>query len=173
MNSFTIRCILRVEFRHGVNDNQGLRDMIGDGKNSSTTKRFCKTCGCYRTAVSKKKIVDLRVMGETLSCPFCGSDLKEAPLESSRSALDGLFKGSSIPSKKSIPSIFGGSDGEKPCSSSSKVSIFLDSGKEAHFCKDCEFFMFHPYKSYCCKHEKDVSPTDDCMDFSARKQSSK
>ena len=157
--------------------------MAIDGKSSSNQKRFCKTCGCYRLAVSKKKIVDFRVVGETLSCPFCGSNLDEAPLEKPKSALDGLFCDSSKPSHKQISSIF---DASKDQSSPLKPEIsqnsqkatspqgilFLDSDKEAHFCRDCEFFMYHPYKSYCCKHDKDVSPSDDCSGFSRRKPGS-
>ena len=150
--------------------------MTKDGKSSSNQRRYCKGFGCYRTAVVKKKIVDFRVVGETLSCPFCGSNLDDAAIESSRSSLGGLFNDSSDSNKHSISSIFSDSNSQNP-SGNGKTShrglVFLDDAKEAHFCRDCEFFMYHPYKSYCCKHEKDVSPSDDCMDFSIRKPDTK
>ncbi len=154
--------------------------MTNDDKSSSAQKRFCKVCGCYRSAVSKKKLESFRVVGETLSCPFCGSNLDDAPVEKSKSALDGLFKDSSKPPKASNNSILGNLIRQSEPSSKDSISVansvpnaktivFLDSDKEAHFCRDCEFFMYHPYKSYCCKHEKDISPSDDCKDFTKRK----
>ena len=154
--------------------------MRHDGNRSDTPKRFCSKCGCYRQAVSKKKVVDFQVCGETLFCPFCGTNLDEAKVENAKSALDGLFTDKSkSDSKPSVLSIFSDTSNDRSTSKDDILSSpepnddnsiqFLDNDKEAHFCKDCEFFMFHPYKSYCCKHEKDVSPTDDCKDFSQRK----
>ena len=124
-----------------------------------------KVCGCYRSVVSKKKLKDFRVVGETLSCPFCGSNLDDAPIENAKSALDALFTDTSKHTSEAISSLYVKSDHQSDnlksdiSSLSSPVKdgnslVFLDSDKEAHFCRDCEFFMYHPYKSYCCKHEK-------------------
>ncbi len=155
--------------------------MRHDDMKTGTPKRFCSNCGCYRQPVVKKIVVDFQVCGESLTCPFCGSNLDDAKIEKANSVLDGLFNDNPRSSSRpSINSIF--SDSQKDISPSkddilsnvnsdkSTNSIqFLDNDKEAHFCKDCEFFMFHPFKSFCCKHEKDVSPTDDCNSFVRRK----
>ena len=154
--------------------------MRHDDNKSGTPKRFCSNCGCYRQAVSKKKVVDFQVCGETLVCPFCGTNLDDAKIEKANSALNGLFvEKPKSDSKPSVLSIFTDANKDKSPTKDDILSgpepaddnsiRFLDNAKEAHFCKDCEFFMFHPYKSYCCKHEKDVSPTDDCNSFSQRK----
>ncbi len=154
--------------------------MRHDDNRPGLPKRFCSKCGCYRHAVSKKKVVDFQVCGETLVCPFCGANLDDAKVEKSNSVLEGLFNDNpKSDSKPSIKSIFTDSTKDmvpskedilsSPKTADDNSILFLDSSKEAHFCKDCEFFMFHPYKSYCCKHEKDVSPTDDCDSYIRRK----
>ncbi len=156
--------------------------MNKDNNSTGNLKRFCKRCGCYRTAVIKKKLVDFKVVGEYLACPFCGDQLDDASSGKSKSPLDGLFNDDSQPSGNVQESIFTDiSEVPKPTNHSdnhalnsnhaNSVSglVFLDSDKEAHFCRDCEFFMYHPYKSYCCKHEKDVNSSDDCPDFLKRK----
>ena len=153
--------------------------MTNNDKNTSTHKRFCKVCGCYRSVVSKKKLVDFRVVGESLTCAFCGSNLDEAAVEKPKSALAGLFNDTPQESSQGVSSLFVDTTSDSAhikkeiSSSTSNVPkkesiVFLDSDKAARFCRDCVFFMYHPYKSYCCKHDKDVSPSDDCKDFSSR-----
>ena len=54
---------------------------------------------------------------------------------------------------------------ESHSDSSPLDALFSTPANDVHFCKDCRFFIPHPYHCRCALTEKVVSPTDDCPNF--------
>ena len=103
----------------------------------------------------------------------------------SKSSLDSLFgnnppsSGMQISNKSnSLDALFGKSDTSsssgsphnplleaKESSSSPLDTLFSKSANDVHFCRDCRYFIPHPYHCRCALTENVVSPTDDCPNY--------
>lgn len=138
--------------------------------NQNHKEYYCPECKCGRKAIVKKRIVDFVITGTYLACPFCGTDLDDAPnIDDNKIDLNSILSNEDADaSKVSDDTINPISDLEV---TGIKLSDILNndaSVKDVHFCRDCDYIMMHPYKCYCCLHEKDVSPNDDCKNFKAK-----
>ena len=120
-------------------------------------KITCPACGesCF---AQKKSIMDgWTKIGDSLVCSLCGYQLLERqPDEQSDDS------SSAIDAKKSaLAELLGGVEVEKP--------VIESSADERIFCRDCCFFISHPFMSRCSHHNREVGPMDDCSDFAPRK----
>lgn len=50
-------------------------------------------------------------------------------------------------------------------------ALFSEDASDVHFCKECCYFIRHPFECRCGRSGKIVSPVDDCGEFEAQKKS--
>lgn len=43
--------------------------------------------------------------------------------------------------------------------------LFKDEDDEKRFCRDCRYYVIHPWTQRCTLHRKDVTALDTCPDF--------
>jgi protein-arginine kinase activator protein McsA len=116
----------------------------------------CPMCNKETFAVKKAKIENWKKTGEYLACSACGvelQDLKEEDKESDKESDKHLSKLAD----------FLDTEPEK------KVRLTADEA-ETHFCRDCKYYVKHPFLSRCELHKKEVTPMDDCSDFTRLEQ---
>ena len=118
------------------------------------SKDFCSNCGRAFVPIACKKIEDFRVVGEFWGCPVCHQPL-EMPQEHSSSPK------SAAPSPSGLGKLFGDAS---PMQKNTQ-SIFSTDASDVHLCKDCRYYLVHPFDSRCTRFDKKVEPTDDCPDF--------
>jgi transcription elongation factor Elf1 len=118
--------------------------------------------------------------GDSFDCPHCGKDsfLKK------ESVMDGwTMKGQILVCAACSTKIADIPDKAEEASSDktseikkSKLAAFLDTEEtapqrleateeETHFCRDCKYFIAHPFTDKCSLFDKSVNPMDDCNEF--------
>lgn len=43
--------------------------------------------------------------------------------------------------------------------------LFKDEGEEKKLCRDCQYYVVHPWTQKCTLHKKEVTALDSCPDF--------
>jgi len=120
----------------------------------------CAACGHASVAKSKTAMDGWTISGTDLVCAFCGarlvdsSDADEASVSSPEDAATAACRRAAL-------SFFGGDD---ECDART-TEDFLDVGGEQRFCRDCRYFVKHPFLSRCQLHQRAVEPMNDCADF--------
>ena len=133
------------------------KDSSNQGKpeeKSGNGKVFCTHCGRAFVPICCKKIEDFRVVGEYWGCPVCHHPL-DMPKPSSKD-------NSAFPKTNGFGQLFGDTSSQmrKP-----SKSIFSTDVSDVHLCKDCRYYLVHPFDSRCTRFDRPVEPTDDCPDF--------
>ena len=62
-----------------------------------------------------------------------------------------------------LASLFGESSSDSV--DSSLKALFTEPTSDVHFCKDCRYFISHPFECRCALTERVVNPTDDCSRY--------
>ena len=62
-----------------------------------------------------------------------------------------------------LASLFGESSSDSV--GSSLKSLFTEPTSDVHFCKECRYFISHPFECRCALTERVVNPTDDCSRY--------
>ena len=117
---------------------------------------ICPKCRQNSFLVKKNKIEGWTKTGEYLACSAC-SFLIEEINEPSPSG--------QIPhASKNLDELKSFLDTDNNTVDPQKI---LNSDKNAttYFCRDCKFFISHPFLNRCDLHDKNVNPMDDCPDF--------
>ena len=132
-----------------------------DGQNGSKDigKVFCANCGHAFVPVACKKIEDFHVVGEYWGCPVCHSPLEPPKDNTSQSA-----------SCSAKPDALGVLFGDNVPRHASSTSIYTIDASDVHLCKDCRYYLIHPFESRCTRFDRKVEPTDDCPDFEEKKR---
>ena len=115
----------------------------------------CPQCG-EKSFAKKQSVMDdeWNKTGEILVCAFCGHKLADCIEESSNQhATKNSVK------TAALAELLGDVKVEQPV---------IEFEGTAAFCRDCRFFIAHPFLSHCTKHDKSVNPMDDCNDFQSR-----
>lgn len=114
----------------------------------------CPHC-CEETFVKEEVIMDgWTVKGKILKCTMCGKKLADA------AATAPAAVSSADPAKLSaLASLLD----EKP---EAKSTLMSDAVR--HFCKDCVYFIVHPFMTRCSKFDRKVDPIGDCPEFTQR-----
>lgn len=121
----------------------------------------CPHCNQESILQTKALMDDWEKIGDALICGFCGKQIQilsentdvekesseSAPTDAARDRLSDLL----------------GDDGTT-CSKPSIEALKTDAG-EAHFCRDCEHYVIHPFGNRCQLHNRKTEPMDDCENF--------
>ena len=111
----------------------------------------CPVCHKEVIAVKKAKIENWQKTGEYLACSACGAELQM--LQPSRDTAE-------AEKNKNISQLANFLNTEPETT----VRITADED-ETHFCRDCKYYVKHPFLSRCELHKKEVTPMGDCKDF--------
>lgn len=113
----------------------------------------CKECGNESFIISKTKMEGWKVLGEYFACASCGATIKGSDSnnkeQQSNTKIDknisdlADFLNTKIEEKKTLTA----------------------NGSETHFCRDCAYYIKHPFLTRCELHKKEVAPMDDCSNF--------
>ena len=115
----------------------------------------CPVCGEKTIAKKKVKMDGFRPCGEVLVCMLCEAELgtpeeETAPPQSKRSTASALAQ------------LLGGGDdtGDVP---------LLTPEEKCCFCRDCRYFVAHPFGSRCERYGRKADPMADCPAFEPKR----
>jgi len=113
--------------------------------------KFCSVCGEETLFVGEAVYEGFSKTGEVQRCTVCGT---EAASES----------GASAKTKKPDPlaALFGDDAGPE------RVEVFDVEGETAQLCRKCAHYVLHPFTQRCGLHDREVSATDSCAQFTAK-----
>jgi len=138
---------------------------------------YCQHCKSDSVVQVIHDIQGFRIVSEKVICAFCKEEIDGAVLEpveqssvgavasappeatNSASALSSLLQLDTEKKvdKEALSAMLSGSAGE-------------DSDSPKHFCRDCDYYLHHPFLSRCSLHNRTVEPMDDCPSFRAKKR---
>ncbi len=112
--------------------------------------KHCPACGEDVLFVTQAVYDGFRKTGETHRCTACGHVLQEAaPAAKSPKKRDSAWAAFSCEDKPKAPNLF---------------DIEAETGR---LCRKCAHYVVHPFTQRCALHDKEVSATDTCDDFTA------
>jgi len=111
----------------------------------------CPKCGKEAFAIKKVRLENWTNAGEYLACSACDEEL-QASSDKATSKQDQSEK------KLSALASLLNTEPEK------KIQLSVEED-ETHFCRDCKYYVKHPFLSRCELHKKEVTPMADCEDF--------
>ena len=118
---------------------------------------LCPHCGEESFAKKKKLTENWKVTGEIEVCALCGKEWKTASSGSS-SCTDEKVKAS----RNRLAALLGGEE----------IREFRLSGSaDRRFCRNCQYFMQHPFKTVCALSDRETDPMGECERFECRKDS--
>ena len=111
----------------------------------------CPSCGKDAFAVKETLMDGWTKKGEILKCSACGVKLadiqKQDALTNQKISTEKLDRFASFLGTEKV------------------VNKKLESDGEKAFCKDCKYYIKHPFMNRCSLYTKEVGPMDDCPDF--------
>lgn len=114
----------------------------------------CVHCG-KSTFVVKKSVMDgWTKIGDVFACSLCDAKLADVEYEE-------------VEREKKISQASSALAGFLDTEPEEKVTLVAE-GSEAHFCRDCDNLIVHPFLIRCELYDKDVDPMGDCPDFIKR-----
>jgi len=111
----------------------------------------CPFCEKEAFAVKETEMDGWTKKGEILKCSSCGAKLADI------SKVDPLSLKIVSTEKLDKLASFLGTD--------KVVHKAIESDGEKAFCKDCKYYIKHPFMNRCSLHTREVGPMDDCADF--------
>lgn len=118
---------------------------------------ICPHCG-EATAPQRRTVEDPSggfALKEEFHCLFCGG-LLPGKADAKPQKIDNAKNTSGLKDLLGI----GGDEPVKP--------VIKAEENERKFCRDCQFYVAHPFLSRCDKHKRTADPMGDCPDFSRR-----
>ena len=109
---------------------------------------------CNEESFAKKKSVTegWKIIGEIEVCALCGAELKKDPSGS----VDAAEKSNA--SKSRLAALLGGDLSEK---------VTLCGSADRRFCRNCKYFLVHPFKTVCALSDQETDPMGECSRFEA------
>ncbi|MBE6355834.1 MAG: hypothetical protein E7058_01820 [Lentisphaerae bacterium] len=112
----------------------------------------CPHCGEESFAKKKKITENWKVVGEIQVCALCGKKWGEnAPGGTAGKASDG--------NKSRLAALLGGDLTEK---------VELAGSVDRKFCRNCRYFLVHPFKTVCSLTDTEADPMGECGRFEER-----
>ncbi len=122
---------------------------------------FCNHCH-QESIVSVKRIMDgFKVTGEVLVCAFCKSPIPVSNSEPSDA--QGVTNKKSSSGLDKLSNLFNMSG--KDTEDALQVTQLQEDKSKMRFCRDCRYYIKHPFFSRCQLKNQDVEPMDDCEQF--------
>ena len=106
---------------------------------------------CKEESFPKKKLKTdgWKVVGECEYCALCGAEWKKG---SAADAADPKVS----ESKSRLAALLGGDFSEK---------VELSGSADIRFCRNCRYFIVHPFKNLCALTDKEADPMGECGKF--------
>lgn len=117
-------------------------------------KTVCPECGQEIFVQEKTLMDDWKPVGKVLVCPLCGAHLSRQGHHS----IDLDEEKEKKPDTSALSALLGEDDSEE-------IGPLELDGNEGHFCRDCRYYIVHPFMNRCTLHECEVNPMGDCDDF--------
>ncbi len=115
----------------------------------------CPHCG-EDTIVKVRPVMDgWTAKGNEFYCMMCQHSLGEAADASPAPAEE--------KKKNTLAALFGGDIEEE------KPALEINAG-EKRFCRDCRFYVVHPFYNRCGKFDRETDPMGDCPEFESREK---
>lgn len=112
----------------------------------------CPGCGEESFPKKKLKTEGWQVVGEVEVCALCGTEWKKsADAENKTSAPDAA--------RSRLAALLGGDLPEK---------VELSGSADCRFCRNCKYFIVHPFKTVCALSDEEADPMGECGKFAAR-----
>lgn len=110
---------------------------------------------CQEESFAKKKTLteNWKVVGEIEVCALCGREWK-------KSAPDSAGNSKSNASKAKLAALLGGDLTEK---------VELAGSVDNKFCRNCRYFLVHPFKTICSLTDFEADPMGECPRFEKKK----
>lgn len=115
--------------------------------------QICPACGEKSFARDKKIMDGWSVKEIRLVCSFCGADWGVPDKTQDSTAT------------KAATDRFAALLGDVEKSEKADISPTEDYGK---FCRNCKYFVSHPFKSICSRHDREADPMGECDFFANR-----
>jgi len=126
---------------------------------------FCNHCNSDSVVTIKDEMDGWRCTGKYFSCALCGAKLANVPNEKINKSKNKIIKSTT----NKIDTLFSGIEDN---SSKKPKPTFFTNDTSGHFCRDCKYYIWHPFLSRCELHNQDADPMEDCPDFE-KKQTNK
>lgn len=109
---------------------------------------------CHEESFAKKKnLTDgWKITGTIEVCALCGAELKKSDPGAEK-------KDDSGASRNRLAALLGGDFSEK---------VELTGTFDRKFCRNCQHFLVHPFKSVCALTDKEADPMGECPQFAAK-----
>ena len=115
-------------------------------------KVVCPVCDAESFVKLKPVLDGWTKTGDILVCGLCNHKFDDyVPPAKAEATLE--------PNAKTLAfsELLGGVEVERP--------VIEATDAERIFCRDCRYFIIHPFMSHCTLHDKQVNPMGDCQDF--------
>ena len=106
----------------------------------------CPVCGEESFAKKKSVIDGWKVVGVIEVCALCGAELQKSA-DHQAAASD---------SANRLAALLGGEAVEK---------VTLSGDGDMRFCRNCRYFLVHPFKTVCALSDTEVDPMGECGKF--------
>ena len=151
----------------------------GFAGSGGSSQRRCAHCGMTTILQKKRRYDGFTLLEEYLACGFCGAKIETA--EDSTSRQPATQAGNAGKPSAVSAYLFGGganspsgpdTNGDSVLPPSTRSDGGLNSVRGNRFCRDCRYYVKHPFLSRCARHDREVEPMQDCPDFSRPDNSS-
>jgi hypothetical protein len=126
----------------------------------AANKMICPTCGEATVPVRRSERLDWSTVDVFWTCALCGARL---PMENDNTACSDEADTDDPPESIYKLAGFLGDDPAEIEHGSAKE--LLDDGSEIQFCRDCKYFLKHPFVCHCLLHDRDTEPMKHCRNF--------
>lgn len=109
---------------------------------------ICPHCGEESFAKKKNIVENWQITGEIQVCALCGKVWE-------KSSPAGNGKNSDA-KKSRLAALLGGDLTEK---------VTLSGSADRKFCRNCRYFLVHPFKTLCSRTDQEADPMGECSKF--------
>lgn len=153
-----------------------MSDKDGKAQQIQAGQRFyCQHCKSDSVVQVVHDIQGFRIISEKAICAFCKAEIVGAVLKPSEprgDAADDTPPAAVPDSTSALSSLLqlNSDDGIEKASLSGMLADTSSSAADAAkpFCRDCYYYIHHPFLSRCSLHNRTVEPMDDCPSFRAK-----
>lgn len=123
----------------------------------NTDKIKCPHCGEDSIAKIRPRMDGWQSVGNEFYCMMCSAALGPVPEEDASPE-------TTSKNTDRLAALFGGELEEDA------PEILNTDPAERRFCRDCRFYIVHPFHSRCGKFDRDTDPMDDCPEFESKEK---
>lgn len=150
-----------------------MSDENGQARQLHAGQRFyCQHCKSDSVVQVLRDIQGFRILSEKAVCAFCKTEIADAVLVKPRERTDDTTEEKPAAGASALSSLLQLDSDDSPEKTSLSDLLADTSASTADasraFCRDCYYYLHHPFLSRCSLHERTVEPMDDCPSFRAK-----